>query len=499
MHSAGVLALGLVAASIAMPLANFSVRPALVRTFPRVARVFGLAILLYFGIIALLAWQFPLMLAGAAAAAACLWAFIWWRSRDTYGRARQLPPGSLAPLPVQPWCDRRYYTSLARRHGPIYKTSHFFTPMVCVVDLDLALRLLKEHDDVHLRSPKVAADRFLPCGFLRGMDPADHKRYRRVMQAIMTPQIVSAWERSIAVDVQDALEELTAEPNTYARPIWDRLLLRSFSRLFFGIVPGTDSFRELEAGYSIIARVSSRRISVPWLPSERTAEQTFDKLTALLRRHLAPDCFLAELRRQAEFAESEQVLRLLLLMVQLSGQDMAGLVQWLVKTICDVPAVTQQLRDELDREHSRGSPASLLHRFTLETLRRHQVEHLYRRVLVDIEVEGYRIPKGWLLRICLADAHRNRAVFDDPDSFRPERFLGRGPSQNEFLPFGAFRRTCLGDGVTFAFARQFLTIAVRDWEWQQVGLSHEDYYGWHWTPGSDFRVSVHRRRGGTVP
>ena len=31
-----------------------------------------------------------------------------------------------------------------------------------------------------------------------------------------------------------------------------------------------------------------------------------------------------------------------------------------------------------------------------------------------------------------------------------------------------------------------------------AGLSHEDYSGWHWTPGSDFRVSVHRRRGRPV-
>jgi cytochrome P450 len=498
MHSAGLLVLGLVAASITMPLVNFSARPALVRTFPRVASAFGAAMLLYFATIALLAWQFPLLLAGAAAAVTCLWAYMWWRSRETYGSARQLPPGSLAPLPVQPWCDRRYYRSLGRRYGPIYKTSHFFTPMVCVMNLEVALRLLKEHDDVHLRSPKAAGDRFLPCGFLRGMDPADHKRYRRVTQSIMTPQIVSAWERSIAGDVQDAVEGLTAQPNAFAKPIWDRLLVRSFSRLFFGIVPGTDSFKELDAGYSVIARVSRRAITVPWLPSERTAEQTFRELTALLRRHPAADCMLAELRRQAEFADSEQVLRMLLLMVHLSGQDMAGLLQWLVKTICEVPVAAQQLRDELDREGAPPSPASLLHRFTLETLRRHQVEHLYRRVLVDFEFEGYRFPKGWLLRICLADAHRDGAVFADPDDFRPERFLGKGPSQSEFLPFGAFRRSCLGDGVAFAFARQFLAVAVRDFEWQQVGLSHEDYSGWHWTPGSDFRVSVHRRRGRPV-
>jgi len=490
----GVLILGLVAASIAAPLANFCVRPTLVRTFPRVGIIFGLTVLLYIAFIVLLAWRFPLLLAAEAVAVIGLWLVIWWVSRETYGRSRQLPPGSLALFPVQPWLDRRYYSSLARRYGPIYKTSHFFTPMVCVMRLDSALRLLKEHDDVHLLSPKVAADRFLPCGFLRGMDPADHKRYRRVVQTILTPQVVSAWERSIAADVAEALEELTAKPDAYARPVWDRLLLRSFSRLFFGIGPGTDAFRKLANGYAIIGRVSSRRIAVPWLPSERTAERTFAELTALLRGQLAHDCLLAELRQHVEFADSEQVLRMLLLMVQLSGQDMAGLVQWLVKTICDAPVVTEQLRDELGREPSSTAPPALLHRFTLETLRRHQVEHLYRRALVDINWEGYRIPKGWLLRICLADAHRDATVYDDSDDFRPDRFLGDGPSQREFLPFGAFRRTCLGDGVTFAFTRQFLSVAVRDWEWQQIGTSHEDYHGWHWTPGSDFRVSVRRRR-----
>jgi len=121
------------------------------------------------------------------------------------------------------------------------------------------------------------------------------------------------------------------------------------------------------------------------------------------------------------------------------------------------------------------------------------VEHLYRRVLEDIDWEGFRLPKGWLLRICLAETHRDPAVFPDPAHFAPDRFLPDPPAQSEFLPFGAFRRSCLGDGVTYAFVRQFLGTLVSHWDCYQIGEAHEDYHSWHWTPGSDFHIRLEPR------
>ena len=214
----------LVAASPVAPMVNLVARPRFVRTFPRVGVAFGIIILLCGGTLILVALQFPSLLPWLAAASLGCDLALWWRSRSSYGSGQRWPPGSLAILPLQPWIDRWHYTKLSQVHGPIYKASHFFHPMVCLMNLESGLRLLKEQDDVRLRSPKVAAGRFLPCGFLRGMDPENHTTYRRVVQSLITPRVLAAWELSISHDVSQALSELASSPHgVYAKPVWDQL------------------------------------------------------------------------------------------------------------------------------------------------------------------------------------------------------------------------------------------------------------------------------------
>ncbi len=481
------------AASVVFPLVRVWAAPRFHRMFPRMSVNFAVATLGYWVGLGAIGWRFPAVLPWAAAASGAGWVWLWWRSRDGYGRSRRLPPGSLAPLPIEPWLDRFHYTKLGRRYGSIYKTSHFFHPMICIMNLDSGLRLLKEHDDRRIRSPKVMADRFLPCGFLRGMDPENHSTYRRLVQSLITPQVLAAWEPTIAVDLRPLLEELsTHRDGVSARPAWGELLARSFARLFFGIAPGTPEYVQLRAGFATIKKVSDRRIAVRWLPSERYTQRTLSELTALLARQTAPGSLLAELRRQPEFAGDAQALRLLLFIAYLSASDVEGYLQWLLKTLCDYPAAGLRLRAELDGGVAQTEPDAFARMFALETLRRNQVEHLYRRVLEEFEWEGYRFPKGWLVRICLAEAHRDETVFAEAGGFCPERFR-ETPPQNQFLPFGAYQRSCPGDKITHVVSRVFLDTLTREWDWRQVGSAQEDYHAWHWTPGANFRVVLTKR------
>lgn len=480
----------LAAASPLWPFVNLVARPSVASTFPRILITFSMLVIACMTGLALIAWQLPALLPAAAGAGVLVSAGLWWRGRVSYGSSRGLPPGSLAILPVKPWVDHWHFIDLARTYGPVFKVSHFFHPMVCISNLESGLALLKAHDDVRLRSPKVAADRFLPCGFMRGMDPDHHKTYRKVLQAVMTPRVVAAWERAIADEVRQALHDLMqAGAPVYAKPAWDRMIQRAFARLFFGIEAGTPAFRQLTDACAVIAQVSARRISVPWLPSERRTRRVLDDIVQLMRQHKAPDCFLDELRRQPDHADSEQMILMLVFAMHLGASDLAGMLQWLTKMACAFPAQFDQLRATLASGNPEEGNAAL-RRYTLETLRLHQVEHLYRRVLEDIDWEGFRIPKGWLLRICLAESHRSPAVFDEPQQFNPDRMQDRPPAQHQFLPFGAFRRSCLGDGVAYALAGQFLRVLTNEWSVRQIGESHEDYHAWHWTPGSDFRIQL---------
>ncbi len=87
---------------------------------------------------------------------------------------------------------------------------------------------------------------------------------------------------------------------------------------------------------------------------------------------------------------------------------------------------------------------------------------------VDLEVNGYTIPKNteWCcnLRLFLSDPN----AFPEPEKFNPERFLKNGKIQkiDQFMPFGIGKRICMGESLAkheififFTMILQMLTIS----------------------------------------
>ena len=61
-------------------------------------------------------------------------------------------------------------------------------------------------------------------------------------------------------------------------------------------------------------------------------------------------------------------------------------------------------------------------------------------VLEDVEFRGYTIPKGTTVMTNLYAVHRDERIWDDPDVFRPSRFLdeeGKVLRREELIPFSA--------------------------------------------------------------
>ena len=79
----------------------------------------------------------------------------------------------------------------------------------------------------------------------------------------------------------------------------------------------------------------------------------------------------------------------------------------------------------------------LANRMVLETPRLEQSENLMRKVLHDIQFEGFLIPKGWLVRIGIQESQYDAAIFPYPHDFNFDRFLtgSYGPKQ-----YSAFNR-----------------------------------------------------------
>ncbi|XP_070768472.1 steroid 21-hydroxylase [Enoplosus armatus] len=87
------------------------------------------------------------------------------------------------------------------------------------------------------------------------------------------------------------------------------------------------------------------------------------------------------------------------------------------------------------------------------------------RAIRDSSIAGYFIPKNTVIIPNLFGAHHDPAVWTDPYSFKPERFLeGGGGSTRALIPFGGGARLCLGESVAKMELFLFTAYLLRDFQ-----------------------------------
>jgi len=145
---------------------------------------------------------------------------------------------------------------------------------------------------------------------------------------------------------------------------------------------------------------------------------------------------------------------------------------WALLYLIHNPEVQQMLHQELDHvigpdrlpelEDKKNLPyleATITETLRLSSLVPLSVPH---KTTVDTTLQGYTIPKGTTVLANLWSLHHDPEIWDDPDAFRPERFLDDEgnfvpPKADRFLPFSAGRRVCLGESL--ARLELFLVLA----------------------------------------
>jgi cytochrome P450 len=84
-----------------------------------------------------------------------------------------------------------------------------------------------------------------------------------------------------------------------------------------------------------------------------------------------------------------------------------------------------------------------------------------REALADCEIAGYHIPKGTQIALFQWIVHRDPRWFEDPETFRPERWdndLARRIPRCAYFPFGDGPRICIGN--QFAMMEAVLCLAT---------------------------------------
>ncbi|KAK2984691.1 hypothetical protein RJ640_014028 [Escallonia rubra] len=114
----------------------------------------------------------------------------------------------------------------------------------------------------------------------------------------------------------------------------------------------------------------------------------------------------------------------------------------------------------------------------LEGLRRHPPGHfvLPHTVTEEVELGGYVVPKGVQVNFTVAEMGWDPEVWEDPMSFRPERFMSGGKEgfdvtgnkEIKMMPFGAGRRICPAWNLALLHLGYYVANLVWYFEWTAV-------------------------------
>ncbi|KAM9735430.1 cytochrome P450 26B1-like isoform 1-T2 [Menidia menidia] len=121
-----------------------------------------------------------------------------------------------------------------------------------------------------------------------------------------------------------------------------------------------------------------------------------------------------------------------------------------------------------------------LHRVLLEVQRLWPPFIGGRRIAAqDSTLSGFHVPKGYGAVYISHAVHRDPEVFQQPDSFLPDRWSGRNAGQEHFLcSFGNGPRSCIGVKLTDFFLKEACTYMLKHYDWWLDPPSQDTEYKW---------------------
>ncbi|CBI27805.3 unnamed protein product, partial [Vitis vinifera] len=175
----------------------------------------------------------------------------------------------------------------------------------------------------------------------------------------------------------------------------------------------------------------------------------------------------------------------------------ATTMEWAMSEILRQPSIATKATEELDRVIGRDRwveekdipQLPYIDAIVKETMRLHPVAVLLapHLALQDCNVSGYDIRKGTRVLVNAWSIGRDPNIWDAPEEFRPERFLGKAIDVNgqnfELLPFGSGRRMCVGYRLGLKMIQSSLSNMLHGFHWKLPGdmkteeLNMEEVFG----------------------
>jgi len=307
------------------------------------------------------------------------------------------------------------------------------------------------------------------------LDGDRHKRERKLLMPPFHGDRIKVYSKLICQLSEKVINNLSVGQTFSARSAMQAISLQVILEVVFGLHEGEKS-QKLKQKITDLCDLfestfTSTFLFFPWLQKDLGAWSPWGKflrdreeIDKLLYQEIAD-------RRKQDLSDRDDILSLLMSACDEDGNPMtdkelrdelitmlfaghettASALAWGLYWVNSLPEVKAKLLQELDSLGENPDPMEIarlpyLTAVCNETLRIYPVGILTfaREAQEPVELLGYKLEAGQIIEGCIYLTHHREDLYPEPKKFKPERFLERQYSPNEFMPFGGGIRRCLG-------------------------------------------------------
>lgn len=373
-----------------------------------------------------------------------------------------------------------FVTQLQRQHGDITQMHIARERAIDLFSPDLVRELLVDHA-AHLvrweRGIEVFAQVFGQS--VLTTEGATWQRQRRMLQPAFSPKRVAGYaglmQEACAEALAQALPAGADSAEVDLEALWSRLAIAVILRTLFSLRDTRQADAAMQAT-RVLNDCAMREMFWPvtlpdWLPlpgkaAKRRALRTLRGLVGgqIAARRAgstgAQDDLLAHLLALRDETTGQglsevEVFDQCMVSFQAGHETTATALVWWSALLATHPDAAQRAQAEVDGVLAGAPPGpddGARLPWLVATLK--EAMRLYppttavlsRRNTQALQLGGWAVPRGSLLRITIWNLHRDARWFAQPDRFEPGRFLPDAPPppRGAYMPFGAGPRVCIG-------------------------------------------------------
>ncbi|KAK4712134.1 hypothetical protein R3W88_006647 [Solanum pinnatisectum] len=449
-------------------------------------------------------------------------------------RKLNLPPSPLLKLPIIGHLyllkPPVYHTlaKLSTKYGPVFSLQLGSRLVVAISTPSAAEECFTKNDIGFANSPRLTISKYIGYNYTTvGDSPyGDHWRNLRRLCAleIFSNNRLNNFQPIRQHEINHLVHNVIQyhhENGSWKEILWSKLFQMSYN-IIMRMVAGkryyeeedneeANHFQEIIDEITLLAGTSN---PVDFMPAifrcffrsmEKDLARLGQKIDAFLQglidehhddrsRNTMIDHLLSLQESEPEYY-TDQIIKGIILVMLNAGTDTSSVtIEWVMSLLLNHPEVLEKARIEIDNHVGKDrlvDEADLpklkyLQSIISQTLRLYPAAPMLvpHESSEDCKVADFHVSRGTMLLVNAWAIHRDPLLWEDPDSFKPERFEDVEVESWKLLPFGMGRRACPGSGLAQRVVGLALGTLVQCFEWKRV---------------SDEKVDLTEGKGLTTP